>query len=232
MNKNIIVLLILIITFSSSGELYRVFVDKEFGFFGVRSHENYNITYNNHTLYINKNDTVEWENFAQNNERIWIISDNKLWNNSDAILGSNFKLFNHTFNKKGKYRVHIEGVSYIFPNISVSQDKNASKYDKTPQRDSYSKYQIIVVSDSITSDSLSDDNVSNKGIISQIETKVKKIIKVKPKIEEEIPYEEVDSAEPEPIVTSTPTKPLISPLFSPDYQKLTIFEILKKLLNK
>ena len=109
MNKFIFILLIIVI-FSSTVEAstYRVYVDKEFGFFGVRENSTNFTDYSNHTLYINVGDKVEWENFVATDERVTLISDNKLWKESDAILGWNYKIFRYTFNKTGTYKIHIK----------------------------------------------------------------------------------------------------------------------------
>lgn len=240
MNKNIIVLLILAISFSSSGELYKVFVDKEFGFFAVRSNESYNISYDNRTLYINKGDIVEWENSVFTDERLWIISDNRLWNRSDGLISSNFKVFRYTFDKVGTYKVHIDGSTvYNFPNNSIIQDKNISKATKIPRGTRYqSTYQTIMVGS--RDGNIIVDIVSKVKDITGIsnltktkdatktkdttKTNTKSIISDDKRLEDEDEY-----YEPSPDFTKVAPK---EPLFSSAYQKLTFFEVLKKLLNK
>lgn len=136
MNYKFFIILILII-FSTIGELttYRVYVDKQLGFFGVQAN-NSNITnYQNRTIYINLNDTIEWENFVTTDERITIVSDNQLWNDSEGLLAWNYKIFNYTFNKSGKFKVHIRENKYYNP-----PENTTSNTDLTP----WFKYQEYI----------------------------------------------------------------------------------------
>jgi hypothetical protein len=165
--KNIIFIIIIFIITSqiSSASSYRVFVDKEFGFFGVQSNSTDIINYTNSTLHINIGDTIEWENFVATDERVTIVSDNRLWNETDAILGWNYKIFSYNFNKKGTYRVHLkENSIYRLP-----EDYNWSKANEERTNKTLSewfeyqvrvplRYQIIVVGDNTTSPEIKHKN--------------------------------------------------------------------------
>lgn len=110
MSGKIIFLVLIMLIFSSfpaSGEVYVVFTDREFGFWGVRSDNiNHTINYTNRTLNINTGDSIEWMNMDNEGDRITIISDNVLWEGGKTLnsMGSKFRF---TFNSSGTYRFHI-----------------------------------------------------------------------------------------------------------------------------
>ncbi len=227
MNNKFIFIILLLLIFSTQGEIYRVFVDKEFGFFGVRAYSMNLTSYQNKTLFIAVNDTVVWENWVINDERITIVSDNRLWNESDALLSDNYKTFDYTFNKSGTYKVHLrENQIFKYPeNFNSTKDNETKKNDILPDYFRFqvrvpTKYQTIVV---------------GKTALSALENSVATIIKPKNKIvaksgsnysrvvEEE---EEYDNYDVVPQVTAKIEK-VVSP-----YQKYTILELIMSIFKK
>ena len=110
MKKILISLVILIIVFSSMGELYRTTVDAQYGFYKVRNldHLNATVLFENKTLTINVGDTVEWMSLTSPEEKLIIVSDENLWGNTSGILPWSYKKYNYTFNKVGTYNVHLK----------------------------------------------------------------------------------------------------------------------------
>jgi plastocyanin len=110
MNRKIIFLVLVLLIFYSfpaAGEVYVVYTDREFGFWGVRSYDiNHTLNYTSRTLNINTGDSIEWVNMDIEGDRITIISDNTLWEGGKA-LGSTGNKFRFTFNSSGDYRFHI-----------------------------------------------------------------------------------------------------------------------------
>ncbi len=88
---------------------YISFVDQYYGFKNVRViGTNRSFVYQNLTLNISTSDTVIWENDANPDEKLTIISDQGLWNNTSAILRWNYQSFNYTFTQPGTYGVYIK----------------------------------------------------------------------------------------------------------------------------
>jgi hypothetical protein len=153
MNNRFILIIFIIILISTQGEIYKVFVDKEFGFFGVRANSTNFTSYENRTLYININDTVIWENWVITpNERVTIVSDNMLWNESTSLLSDRYKIFNYTFNKSGTYKIHLkENQIFKYPeNFNNTKDNETKTNDTLPDYFRFqvrvpTKYQTIIV---------------------------------------------------------------------------------------
>lgn len=208
--KILIFLILLILIQPVSAETYRVFVDKEFGFFGVRSNNSTEIiNYSDKTLYIDIGDKVEWQNFVASDERVTIISDNKLWN--ETILGWNYKTYNYTFNKSGTYKFHIKENKIFQLPENFTDPINTSIWFNNQVRIPI-RIQTIVV---------------GTGISSNIIPKNNKIIaknKVKTSTNTEVNDEEEYYHIPE---TTINIESKVSP-----YEKYTILEILKQMFNK
>jgi plastocyanin len=105
----------LIILFSSYADaattaVYRVRVHDYYGFYQVRNIEPGNITfkYENNTLNINAGDSVIWENQADNNYELTIISEQNLWDSKSGYLKYNYRSFNYTFIQPGTYQISIK----------------------------------------------------------------------------------------------------------------------------
>jgi plastocyanin len=110
MSGKIIFLVLVLLIFSSfpaAGEVYVVYTDREFGFWGVRSYNtNHTLNYTSKTLNINTGDSIEWMNMDIEGQRITIMSDNVLWEDG-KILGVTGRKFRFTFNSSGTFRFHI-----------------------------------------------------------------------------------------------------------------------------
>lgn len=141
------ILLLILLIFTFSGELYKVNVDSEFGFFSVRSNESNYTTYLNETIYINVGDTIIWENAVASDTRIAIISDDHLWDENKSVLAWNTKTFSYTFNKTGTFRFHIkESTFYDFNKTDPGNVTIDEKYYRK-------RYQRIVVKGNVSSTS-------------------------------------------------------------------------------
>ncbi len=102
-----IFILLLLLSFSVTGEIYRVYTDREFGFWAVRAENTSNNShFVNKTLSINTGDTIQFVNMDGNDDRINIISDNRLWEGGATLSGTG-KKFDFTFNSSGYFRFHI-----------------------------------------------------------------------------------------------------------------------------
>jgi hypothetical protein len=133
MNIKIVVLLIFALSFSCTGEIYKVYVDGEFGFWAMRpitdNHTldiNKTINYAHRTLDINTGDTIIWENADAGNGRLTIMSDNLLWEGG-RVLGGPTSISSFTFNSSGAYIFHIVERSRFEANIT---EQNLSSYDE------------------------------------------------------------------------------------------------------
>jgi plastocyanin len=217
MYKKILIYFVLFIIFMQpvSAETYKVYVDKEFGFFGVRSNNTTElISYANKTLYIDIGDTVVWENSVASDERVTVLSDNKLWNDNDAILGWRSKEFRYTFNKSGTYRVHAR------ENQIFQAPENFTDVINTTIWFEYqiyvpTKYQKIVV---------------GSGISNNITQNNKNKIIVKPPIRNVVNSEETTLEDtPEEIIPQMTAK--IEKNVSP-YEKYTLLELIKSILKR
>lgn len=108
MKKLLLVMLIILISFSSTGEIYKVYIDREFGFWAVRDVTNVSnhIDYKDRVIGINTGDIVIWENADVYDGRVTIVSDNLLWGQQGITLpfGRQHRL---TFNSSGTFKFHI-----------------------------------------------------------------------------------------------------------------------------
>ncbi len=217
--KKFIIFLIIFFTFISpaAANTYQIFVDKEFGFFGVRSN-NYTelISYDNKTFYIDIGDTVGWENYVASDERVTVISDNKLWKDDSVILGWNYKVFKYTFNKSGTYKFHLKENRIFQAPENFTEPLNTSNWFKY-QVPIPTRYQKIVVGQGISTGTNTTQKLKNKIIASN---PAKKFNKIETDAEEE-EYEEIV-----PQVTAK-----IEKAASP-YEKYTILELLKSIFTR
>jgi hypothetical protein len=242
MKRNLLILFLLILSFSFTGEIYRVYVDREFGFSGVRSDDiKHTLVYMNKTLNIKTGDSVEWVNMDRENDKITIISDNLLWENGTVLSGPGSK-FISTFNSSGIYRFHtlentrtlLNASNYTDNNSAATtqtyEDENGEIYTITSQRDDnirdYLKavvdtevypYQqmTVVVSGPTIGNGTHPVRVGTGASPSNTYTANIKTISVNAR------------TTPKVSVTSTPTQTeVIKPLES--YQEFTLFEVLKR----
>jgi plastocyanin len=105
----------LIILFSlyaaaATPSVYRVWVNDYYGFYQVRNIEPGNISfkYENNTLNIDVGDKVIWENQADNNYELTIISEQNLWDSKSGYLKYNYRSFNYTFMQPGTYQISVK----------------------------------------------------------------------------------------------------------------------------
>ena len=195
-----------------SAETYHVFVDKEFGFFGVRSNNTTElISYDNKTLYIDIGDKVVWENYVASDERVTIVSNNKLWNETDVVLGWRSKIFEYTFNKSGTYKFHLKENQIFREPENFTEPLNTSNWFKYQIKIPIRSQTIIVGNEIITINQISQKNK----IIAQ--NKIKITNDDETSEEEYIPAQEI----------TTEIEKKVSP-----YEKYTILEILKSMFNR
>lgn len=88
--------------------IYKSFVDQDYGFKRVVESNYTPFVYENLTLNIHPGDTVIWINDADPDERLTIISEQDLWDNTSAILRWNRKEYSYTFTQPGTYSVYIK----------------------------------------------------------------------------------------------------------------------------
>jgi len=238
MKKVSFMILLFVLSFSFTGEIYRVYVDREFGFWAVRSHDiNHTVNYNGRTLYIQTGDTVEWENNDYTGNRITIISDNLLWEGG-KILGGSGSIFRFTFNSSNAYRFHIAEQSRFVANVT---EENVSSYDEDedtwtnttvikPYEITYFRpqYQTIVVTGQQVGDGTSPIKRSIPTPIYPTNTP----FSISDDLEETTSsYSEIiiKSATPttKPTVAMTPI-PIPTPAPLESYQEFTLYEIMKK----
>ncbi len=87
--------------------VYKSSVDDSYGFFRVialNSSKPAPYTTNN-TLTINVGDEVIWSNDVD--QRLTIVSEQGLWNNTSAVLLWQYREFNYTFTQPGEYGIYI-----------------------------------------------------------------------------------------------------------------------------
>lgn len=234
------VILLFVLSFSFTGEIYRIYVDREFGFWAVRSHGiNQTVNYNGRTLYIETGDTIEWENNDYTGNRITIISDNLLWEGGKSLGGSG-SIFGFTFNSSNTYRFHIAEQSRFIANIT---EENVSTYDEDediwtnttvikPYEITYFKpqYQTIVVTGQQVGNGTSP---IKRSIPIPTDTTP---VPINEGIEETIlSYSEIVIKSATPIPTTKPTTtitPIPTPVPTPtpmeSYQEFTLYEIMIK----
>ncbi len=114
------------VTAPHAGNTYTVYLDREFGFWAVRSDNATTIDYSNKTLNIKTGDSVRWMNMDGEDDRLTIISDNTLWEGGQ-LLSDTGKWFKFTFNRSGYYRFHILENTRVNLNAS-NYTENQSKY--------------------------------------------------------------------------------------------------------
>lgn len=121
-------LVLVFVTLPAAAENYTVFVDREFGFWAVRSDNiNHTLTYHSRTLNINTGDSIRWTNMDNMGDRITIVSDNMLWE-SGKILGGYGSIFKFTFNSSSTYRFHM-----IETNRWISNKTQTYEYNVTDE---------------------------------------------------------------------------------------------------
>lgn len=102
---------IIIIPYAAAAapSVYKVIVDDYYGFKYVRIIEpgNTQFTYENLTLKINAGDSVIWENQADDNNELTIVSEQNLWDSKQGYLRYNYRSFNYTFTQPGTYQVSV-----------------------------------------------------------------------------------------------------------------------------
>ncbi len=106
---------------TASPAVYMVVVDDNYGFYEVRNIEPGNISfkYVNNTLNINAGDNVIWENQADNNNDLTILSEQNLWDNKSGYLRYNYDTFNYTFKQPGTYQLYLKDEPLISPQTIV-----------------------------------------------------------------------------------------------------------------
>src|SRR5659263_754078 len=73
----LVLALLIFVSFPAAGEVYTVYLDREFGFWAIRSNDlNQSLNYSSRTLNIDTGDSVQWMNMDSEGERITIMSDN------------------------------------------------------------------------------------------------------------------------------------------------------------
>ena len=110
-------------------ENYTVSLDREFGFWAVRS-DNFDrpIVYNGHTLNIHTGDSVIWLNTDSVGDRVTIVSDNMLWEGG-KILGGPGKKFRLTFNSSSLYQFHMVETNRWISNKTQPYEYNTTDED-------------------------------------------------------------------------------------------------------
>ena len=239
MNKVSFMILLFVLSFSFTGEIYKVYVDREFGFWAVRSYDiNQTVNYNGRTLNIQTGDTVEWENNDYKGDRITLISDNLLWEGGNSLGGSG-SLFRFTFNSSNTYRFHIAEQNRFVANVT---EENVSTYDEDediwinttvikPYEITYFKpqYQTIVVTGQQVGNGTSPINryiptptyttpVSISDWIEETTSSYSEIV-----IKSATP---IPTTKPTATITPRPT-PVSTPRPMESYQEFTLYEIMK-----
>lgn len=65
-------------------------------------------TYENHTVSINRSDTVKWVSVTNAGYYLTIVSKEGLWDNSSSFLRYSLRAFSYTFNETGTYEVYLK----------------------------------------------------------------------------------------------------------------------------
>lgn len=116
----IIITLLLLLSFSFSGELYKVHVDEQYGFYKVRASDpTHKVEYQDRTLQINTSDTVEWINYNDPDYKIVLLSDPVLWDNTSGILRWGLQKYNYTFNTPGIFKIYEKSFPKLYQIIIV-----------------------------------------------------------------------------------------------------------------
>ena len=125
MNRNHLILVLVLLSFLFTGEIYHVYADREFGFWGVRSENlSQDLNWTTRTLNIRTGDSVEWVNMDEEDDMVTVVSDNLLWENGTSLYGTGSK-FRFTFNSSGIYSFHIEENTRTFLNASNNAKNNS-----------------------------------------------------------------------------------------------------------
>lgn len=88
--------------------LYKSYVDQDYGFKRVIEANYTPFVYDNLTLNIHTGDTVMWINDATPDEKLTIVSEQNLWNESSGLLRWNYQFINYTFTQPGTYGVYVK----------------------------------------------------------------------------------------------------------------------------
>lgn len=83
-------------------------MDQYYGFKRVIEANYTPFTYENFTLNIYVGDTITWVNDADPDEKLTILSEQNLWNESRGMLRWNYQFINYTFTQPGTYGVYIK----------------------------------------------------------------------------------------------------------------------------
>ena len=244
MKKLLSVLMILLVSFFSTGEIYKVYLDREFGFWAVRDVTNVSnhINYKDRVININTSDTVIWENADAYDDRVTIVSDNLLWGQQGIAMpfGRQHRL---TFNSSGTFRFHIVENSrttlnetitteyyYDDPETGEELSFNITTSGPATKYFPFHTQTIIVTGPEIgngTHPNYSVPSMGNITTVPDLNTTLnsenwKMFIKAV-KEGNVTPYQE-KAAKIKATPTVTPTEP--SPMES--YQEFTLYEILKR----
>lgn len=65
-------------------------------------------TYVNHTISINRSDTIKWVSVTNAGYYLTIVSKEGLWDNSSSFLRYSLRAFSYTFNETGTYEVYLK----------------------------------------------------------------------------------------------------------------------------
>ncbi|MCX9011959.1 MAG: hypothetical protein OIN66_12650 [Candidatus Methanoperedens sp.] len=87
---------------------YKTFVDQDFGFKRVIELNYTPFTYENLTLNMHVGDNMTWINDATPDEKLTILSEQNLWNESRGLLRWNYQYVNYTFTQPGTYGIYIK----------------------------------------------------------------------------------------------------------------------------
>ena len=87
---------------------YKTFVDQDYGFKRVIEANYTPFTYENLTLNMSVGDTMTWINDATPDEKLTILSEQNLWNESLGLTRWNYQFVNYTFTQPGTYGIYIK----------------------------------------------------------------------------------------------------------------------------
>jgi len=209
-----VVMLMLLLSFSVTGDIYRVYVDREFGFWAVRTDNlSHALNWTNKILDIRTGDRVVWENGDSNGDRVTIISDNRLWNDTDAILGID-DLFGLTFNSSGTFTFHIKEINRTTFNTS-NQTRKIKEIERFPYQRMYLKVKGNKVGVGTTP-------------VAQQKAVIERSNRSPDAVPTPAPFKIKMKEKQAPVQTATPTA-TVMPLES--YQEFTLFEVFKRWYN-
>ncbi|VVB86482.1 Uncharacterised protein [uncultured archaeon] len=252
MSRKIIILVLVMLLFSSfpaAGEVYVVFTDREFGFWGVRSYNtNHTFNYTSKVLNINTGDSIEWMNMDYEGERITIVSDDTLWEGG-KVLSDTGKRFRFRFNSSGLYRFHIientrtnlnaSNQSENFPSITTLTyvDEDGETHMITVTQNQAENFNDVVNTERYTYQQqmirVSGPTIGNgthpirrtQQVSSSYTTGVLPAIQVNARPTSKVP-ESLAQAMPESLTQAVVAKAAPKPMES--YQEFTIYAVLKR----